>query len=50
MNTEIRRAGGPEPHLLVVDDDDRLRGLLRAYLTRAGFRVSVAAAAAGLTG
>jgi two-component system phosphate regulon response regulator OmpR len=47
VNTEIRRAGGPEPHLLVVDDDDRLRGLLRAYLTRAGFRVSVAADAAG---
>jgi two-component system phosphate regulon response regulator OmpR len=47
VNTDVRRAGTPEPHLLVVDDDDRLRGLLRTYLTRAGFRVSVAADAAG---
>ena len=30
-------------HLLVVDDDDRLRALLREFLARAGFRVSVAA-------
>jgi two-component system phosphate regulon response regulator OmpR len=28
---------------LVVDDDDRIRDLLREYLTRAGFRVTVAA-------
>jgi two-component system phosphate regulon response regulator OmpR len=34
-------------HLLVVDDDDRLRGLLRQYLTRAGFRVTVAGDAKG---
>lgn len=34
---------GPERHLLVVDDDDRIRALLREYLMRAGFRVSVAA-------
>ena len=27
-------------HLLVVDDDDRIRDLLKAYLTRAGFRVT----------
>jgi two-component system phosphate regulon response regulator OmpR len=33
-------------HLLVVDDDDRIRDLLREFLTRAGFRVSVAADAA----
>ena len=33
-------------HLLVVDDDDRLRALLREYLARAGFRVTVAADAA----
>jgi len=33
-------------HLLVVDDDDRIRDLLRQYLTRAGFRVSTAADAA----
>ena len=29
-------------HLLVVDDDDRLRALLKQYLARAGFRVTVA--------
>ena len=32
-----------ERHLLVVDDDDRIRDLLREFLGRAGFRVSVAA-------
>lgn len=31
------------PHLLVVDDDARLRELLRRYLSENGFRVSVAA-------
>jgi two-component system phosphate regulon response regulator OmpR len=36
----------PEPHLLVVDDDARLRGLLRRYLSDNGFRVTVAADAA----
>ena len=34
-------------HLLVVDDDDRIRDLLRRYLVREGFRVTVAADAAG---
>ena len=29
-------------HLLVVDDDDRIRGLLRQYLARGGFRVTTA--------
>ena len=29
-------------HLLVVDDDDRIRALIREYLARAGFRVSTA--------
>ena len=33
-------------HLLVVDDDDRIRDLLKQYLTRAGFRVTTAASAA----
>jgi two-component system, OmpR family, phosphate regulon response regulator OmpR len=33
----------PEPHLLVVDDDARLRDLLRRYLSENGFRVTVAA-------
>ncbi|MBV9824232.1 MAG: response regulator transcription factor [Alphaproteobacteria bacterium] len=32
-----------EPHLLVVDDDTRLRDLLRRYLSEQGFRVTVAA-------
>src|SRR4029077_20092339 len=35
-----------EPHLLVVDDDARLRELLRRYLSENGFRVTVAADAA----
>ncbi|HER26607.1 MAG TPA: response regulator, partial [Rhodospirillales bacterium] len=34
------------PYILVVDDDDRLRELLRKYLSDNGFRVSVAADAA----
>ncbi len=34
------------PHLLVVDDDARLRELLRRYLAEQGFRVTVAADAA----
>ena len=35
-----------EPHLLVVDDDPRLRELLRRYLAENGFRVTVAGDAA----
>lgn len=35
-------AMGRVRHLLVVDDDDRIRELLKAFLTRAGFRVSAA--------
>ncbi len=34
---------GPAGHILVVDDDDRLRDLLREFLIRAGYRVTVAA-------
>jgi len=33
-------------HVLVVDDDDRIRGLLKEFLARAGFRVTAAADAA----
>jgi two-component system, OmpR family, phosphate regulon response regulator OmpR len=39
MNTD-------SPHILVVDDDTRLRGLLRKYLSDSGFRVTTAADAA----
>ena len=41
-------AGGKleDPHLLVVDDDERLRELLQRYLSANGFRVSAAADAA----
>ncbi len=34
---------GEMPHILVVDDDTRLRELLRKYLSDNGFRVTVAA-------
>ncbi|MEM9670375.1 MAG: response regulator transcription factor [Pseudomonadota bacterium] len=30
------------PHLLIVDDDDRIRLLLKRYLSKAGYRVTVA--------
>ncbi|BCH54942.1 response regulator [Agrobacterium vitis] len=33
------------PHLLIVDDDTRIRDLLHRYLTEQGFRVTVAAEA-----
>jgi two-component system phosphate regulon response regulator OmpR len=33
-------------HLLIVDDDDRIRDLLKQFLARSGFRVSTAASAA----
>ncbi|MDH3262899.1 MAG: response regulator [Paracoccaceae bacterium] len=32
----------PEAHLLIVDDDERIRGLLQKYLIRNGFLVSAA--------
>ena len=35
-----------DPHLLVVDDDERLRQLLQKFLSSNGFRVSAAANAA----
>ncbi|WP_101066957.1 response regulator [Roseovarius salinarum] len=36
----------PAPHLLIVDDDERIRGLLQKFLSRNGFLVSVARDAA----
>ena len=38
--------GVDEPHLLIVDDDERIRGLLRKFLMRSGFLVTVARDAA----
>lgn len=43
MNASTEAAGR---HLLVVDDDDRIRALLKEYLARAGFRVTAAGDAA----
>ena len=41
-------AVAPEgPHLLVVDDDDRIRDLLKTFLQRHGYRVTGARDAAG---
>jgi len=37
-------------HLLVVDDDDRIRQLLKEYLSRKGFRVSAASGGAAARG
>ena len=39
-------SGAPAAHLLVVDDDERIRGLLQKFLMRGGFLVSVARDAA----
>ena len=39
-----------QPHILVVDDDTRLRDLLHQYLTENGFRVTTAQDAAGARG
>ncbi|WP_158743266.1 response regulator transcription factor [Acidisphaera sp. L21] len=39
-------SGQPQAHVLVVDDDDRLRRLLQRYLAENGFRVTMAETAA----
>jgi two-component system phosphate regulon response regulator OmpR len=39
-------ASADKPHILVVDDDTRLRELLRSFLSRNGFRVTAAGHAA----
>ena len=36
----------PDAHLLIVDDDERIRGLLQKFLMRNGFLVSSARDAA----
>ncbi|MBV9913953.1 MAG: response regulator, partial [Sinobacteraceae bacterium] len=38
-------AGIDDPHILVVDDDERLRALLQKYLSQNGFRVTTATGA-----
>ena len=38
--------GDDAPHLLVVDDDTRIRNLLKQFLTENGYRVTVAGNAA----
>ncbi len=40
---ESTEAATDSPHLLVVDDDERLRTLLQRYLSSSGFRVTAAA-------
>ena len=44
--TAAQHRGTSDPHLLVVDDDERLRALLQRYLSSNGFRVSAAGGAA----
>lgn len=47
MSAQATQATAPDsPHLLVVDDDARLRELLQRYLSANGFRVTSAADAA----
>jgi two-component system phosphate regulon response regulator OmpR len=46
MSTAPFGASQEPVHVLVVDDDSRLRTLLSRYLTENGFRVSIAASAA----
>ncbi|MGH6908246.1 MAG: response regulator [Aestuariivirga sp.] len=43
---ETDKAVGEKPHILVVDDDRRIRELLQSYLMEHGFRVTVAGTAA----
>ncbi len=42
MQDETHAPLSQDNHLLVVDDDDRIRDLLKRFLTRNGFRVSIA--------
>ncbi|MGH1422026.1 MAG: response regulator [Hyphomonas sp.] len=42
----MTQASTDQPHILVVDDDDRIRDLLKRFLTREGYRVTAASDAA----
>ena len=44
--TELGPMPDDAPHLLIVDDDTRIRELLQKFLSGKGFRVTVAADAA----
>jgi two-component system phosphate regulon response regulator OmpR len=46
MSLPLNGLGSDEPHLLVVDDDERLRALLQRYLSSNGYRVTAAPGAA----
>lgn len=43
METSTASETYQDTHLLVIDDDDRIRDLLKRYLMRSGFRISTAA-------
>ncbi|WP_297323250.1 response regulator [uncultured Bartonella sp.] len=43
MTPQNNKLSDDAPHLLVIDDDTRIRSLLSQYLVQNGFRVSVAA-------
>ena len=43
MTEQTTKLSDDAPHLLVIDDDTRIRSLLSQYLVQNGFRVSVAA-------
>ncbi|RCL02586.1 MAG: phosphate regulon response regulator OmpR [Candidatus Tokpelaia sp. JSC188] len=44
-NTQHRSISDDAPHLLIVDDDTRIRGLLSQFLQQQGFRITVASEA-----
>jgi len=46
MTQDTTIPGDDAPHLLVVDDDTRIRTLLKQFLTENGYRVTVAGTAA----
>ncbi len=46
MNGPMTATAEPQAHLLIVDDDERIRGLLKKFLVRQGFLVTSARDAA----
>ena len=46
MTAPVASLSDDAPHLLVVDDDRRIRDLLSRYLAREGYRVTTAGNAA----